>query len=66
MLTLQTCPFVSAVLAAPETVCDLHLGLAEGIADSVGGLVIDEWRPKDPRGAYCRLRCHVEAVENGS
>jgi len=56
-ITLQTCPFVSAVLTDPATVCDLHLGLAQGFAEAVDGITIDELVPKDPRRAHCRLRC---------
>ncbi|MGH3469938.1 MAG: helix-turn-helix transcriptional regulator [Thermocrispum sp.] len=59
-ITLRSCPFATTALADPDTVCGLHLGVAYGIADSVGGLVIDELVPKDPRRAHCRLRCHVE------
>ena len=55
-LTLQTCPFASAALSDPDTVCQLHLGLAQGIAESVGGIRVDELIPKDPRRARCRLR----------
>jgi len=57
-VTLEVCPFTSAVLTDPDTVCELHLGLAEGLAEAVGGLVVDELVPKDPRRAHCRLRCH--------
>lgn len=57
---LENCPFESAALTDPATVCGLHLGLAQGIAETVEGLVIDELQPKDPRRAHCRLRCHVE------
>lgn len=59
-VTLRTCPFATTALADPDTVCSLHLGMAYGIADSVGGLVIDELVPKDPRRAQCRLRGHLE------
>lgn len=59
-LRLQTCPFASTALADPDTVCELHLGIAEGIAERVGGIVIDELVPRDPRRANCRLRCHLE------
>ena len=55
---LQSCPFASAALADAATVCGLHLGLAQGVADAVGGLVVDELVPRDPRRAHCRLRCH--------
>jgi predicted ArsR family transcriptional regulator len=57
-LILRSCPFTSAVLADPAAVCGLHLGLAQGVADAVGGLVVDELVPHDPRRAHCRLRCH--------
>ena len=57
---LRACPFVTTALADPDTVCNLHLGVAHGIADSVGGLVIDELVAKDPRRAHCLLRGHVE------
>jgi predicted ArsR family transcriptional regulator len=57
---LRICPFATTALADPDTVCSLHLGMAYGIADSVGGLVIDELVPKDPRRAQCRLRGHLE------
>jgi predicted ArsR family transcriptional regulator len=63
-VALRTCPFATTALADPDTVCGLHLGLAYGIADSVGGLVIDELIPKDPRRAHCRLRCHVDADQH--
>ena len=62
-LVLEVCPFESAALTDPDTVCGLHLGLAQGIAETVEGLVIDELQPKDPRRAHCRLRCHVETVQ---
>jgi predicted ArsR family transcriptional regulator len=55
-VTLRTCPFATTALAEPDIVCGLHLGMAYGIAEAVGGLVIDELIPKDPRRAHCRLR----------
>jgi predicted ArsR family transcriptional regulator len=63
VVTLRTCPFLTTALADPETVCNLHLGIAQGIADSLGGIVIDELVPKDPRRANCRLRCHLAPTE---
>jgi predicted ArsR family transcriptional regulator len=59
-ITLEACPFVSAVLADPDTVCQLHLGLAQGIAEATGGVSVEELIPKDPRRAHCRLRCRVD------
>lgn len=58
-ITLQACPYASAALADPDTVCQLHLGLAYGIADESGTLVIDELVPRDPRHAHCQLRAHL-------
>lgn len=60
-IVLRACPFETTALADPDTVCGLHLGLAYGAADSLGGLVIDELVARDPRRGTCRLRCHVES-----
>lgn len=57
-VTLQACPFSSTALADPETVCSLHLGIAEGLAEAAGGIVIDELIRRDPREGSCKLRCH--------
>jgi predicted ArsR family transcriptional regulator len=64
-VTLQTCPFEASALVDPETVCSLHLGIAQGAADLTNGrLVIDELVPHDPRRARCRLRVHVDAGDD--
>lgn len=63
-VVLQTCPFSSAAQIDPETVCNIHLGMAYGVAEVVDGLVIDELVPHDPRRANCRLRCHVAAPDH--
>jgi DNA-binding transcriptional ArsR family regulator len=56
--------FESAALANPDTVCALHLGIAEGVAALAGDRVeIDELVPHDPRRANCRLRLSTEARE---
>jgi predicted ArsR family transcriptional regulator len=57
-IVLRECPFATTALADPDTVCGLHLGVAHGLADSLGGLVVDELVRKDPRRARCILRCH--------
>jgi len=62
-VTLRECPFATTALADPDTVCGLHLGIAHGVAESVGGIVVDELVPRDPRHAHCQLRCHLEAVD---
>jgi predicted ArsR family transcriptional regulator len=60
-LVLHACPFPTAVLADPEVVCELHLGLAEGIAEAIGGVRVDRLVPRDPRRAGCELHCRLDA-----
>ena len=60
-IILGACPFETTALVDPDTVCGLHLGLAYGVTDAVGGLVVDELLIRDPRHGACRLRCHVES-----
>ena len=59
-VVLHACPFESAVLTDRDTVCDLHLGLAEGLAACTDDVEVDELIAKDPRRAGCRLRMHVD------
>lgn len=60
-VVLRTCPFATTVAADPETVCALHLGIAEGVAELTDGrIVVDELEPHDPRRANCRLWLHLE------
>ncbi|HSL74657.1 MAG TPA: helix-turn-helix domain-containing protein [Ilumatobacteraceae bacterium] len=58
-ITLHACPFVTTAMADPDTVCQLHLGLALGIADELGGLQVDALVPRDPRQARCVVHCRV-------
>jgi predicted ArsR family transcriptional regulator len=51
-VVLERCPFVSTVLADRETVCQMHLGLAEGLVEGTG-TAVDELVAKDPRRAGC-------------
>lgn len=60
-IVLRTCPFETAALSDPDTVCGIHLGIAEGLAEVTGGqVVVDELVPHDPRLANCRLYLHLE------
>ena len=59
-VVLGVCPFASTALADPATVCALHLGLAEGLAEGTGA-VVDALDREDPRRAGCRLRLHLES-----
>ena len=36
--TLGRCPFAEVAAADPDTICRLHLGLAEGLTEGLGGL----------------------------
>lgn len=58
-ILLQACPFESSALASPETVCQLHLGLAEGLVGDDSSVEVEELIAKDPRRANCRLKLHV-------
>jgi predicted ArsR family transcriptional regulator len=58
-ILLQACPFESSALADPETVCQLHLGLAEGIVGDDGSVEVEELVAKDPRRANCRLELRI-------
>lgn len=60
-VVLHSCPFATTALADPDTVCSIHLGIAQGIAELTDGRVsVDELVPHDPRKANCRLRLRVE------
>lgn len=54
-IILQHCPYAAAAAANPDAVCRLHLGLAEGAADAIGGLRVERLVPKDPQRAGCRV-----------
>jgi predicted ArsR family transcriptional regulator len=61
-IVLQSCPFAAAAETDPTTVCALHLGIAEGVADLTGGrVVVDDLVANHPHRAQCRL--HVRVVE---
>jgi predicted ArsR family transcriptional regulator len=65
-VVLHTCPFATTALADPETICALHLGIAQGVADLTDGrIVVDELVPHDPRRANCRLRLAFEPEPDG-
>ncbi|MGH9248586.1 MAG: helix-turn-helix transcriptional regulator [Acidimicrobiales bacterium] len=60
-IVLRTCPFETAALADPDTVCGIHLGIANGLAElTEDRVIVDELIPHDPRRANCRLRLHLD------
>jgi len=60
---LRTCPFAETAAADPETICSLHLGLAQGLAERFEGLAVDSLEPREPREAGCRLRFQTDPTE---
>jgi predicted ArsR family transcriptional regulator len=60
VVALRACPFIATAVADPETVCAMHLGIAQGMAEGAEGLVVDELVARDPRREPCELRMHVE------
>lgn len=62
-IVLHACPFATAALVDPDTVCALHLGLAHGLADAAGGEIeVESLLPNDPRQARCLLRLRASAA----
>ena len=57
---LERCPFEDVAHTDPDTVCQLHLGQAEGLAEGVGGVAVERLEAKDPRRAGCRLVVRLE------
>jgi predicted ArsR family transcriptional regulator len=66
-IVLRNCPFESAALTDPDTVCSLHLGIARGLAEGTE-LIVEDLMRRDPRTANCllRLRTDQRAVEASS
>ena len=58
-IVLRHCPFESAALADPDTVCSLHLGIARGLAEGTE-LAVEDLIRRDPRRANCLLRLRVD------
>lgn len=52
---LGRCPFADVASEDPDTVCQLHLGLAEGLTEGLGDLRVERLVQKNPRRAGCRL-----------
>jgi predicted ArsR family transcriptional regulator len=54
-VVLTACPFESAALTDPDTICALHVGIARGAAEG-SGVAVDDLVRRDPRRAGCVLR----------
>lgn len=56
-LVLEHCPYAAAASADPAVVCELHRGLAEGMAHALGGDVeVTDLIAHNPKRAGCRLQ----------
>ena len=55
-IILAHCPFAATARLDPGTVCGLHLGMAEGLAEAIGGLEVHGLELADPDAAGCRLQ----------
>jgi predicted ArsR family transcriptional regulator len=56
-IVLNRCPFATTALADRATVCALHLGIAEGLAEPTE--TVTELVAYDPRQAGCKLRLRL-------
>jgi predicted ArsR family transcriptional regulator len=52
---LGRCPFEEVAASNPDAVCQLHRGLAEGLAEGLGGVQVDRLVVKNPHRAGCRV-----------
>lgn len=56
-IVLHNCPFATTAVADRDTVCALHLGIAEGLTDATA--TVTELVAHDPRKAGCKLRIRL-------
>ena len=54
---LGRCPFEEVAASNPDAVCQLHRGLAEGLAEGLGGVQVERLMVKNPRRAGAGWRC---------
>lgn len=54
-IVLGRCPFATVATTDPQTVCELHRGLAAGAAASIGGIDVDGLTVMNPHRAGCRM-----------
>ncbi len=54
-LVLHSCPFADLASIDPDTVCELHLGLAEGLTIRAADVEVHSLHRADPHRGGCRL-----------
>jgi predicted ArsR family transcriptional regulator len=63
-LVLRHCPFADVAADDPDSICSLHLGVAEGIAGLRGDVEVLGMVVRDPHRAGCRLQMRrIDAPE---
>ena len=60
-LLLGRCPYASVAAASPDSVCGIHLGIAEGLAQGIGGVRVAALKPANPYRGGCRLSLVLSA-----
>jgi predicted ArsR family transcriptional regulator len=63
---LGRCPFAEVAISDPDTFCQLHRGMAEGLTEGLDGLAVEKLLPKDPRRAGCRLTVRRATTGTGA
>jgi predicted ArsR family transcriptional regulator len=68
---LGRCPFADVAVSDPQTICQLHLGIAEGFAEGLGNLTVEQLVVQEARRAGCRLSvskapCPSPSLRSGS
>lgn len=54
-LVLGSCPFADLAVEDPHTVCSLHRGMAEGVAERNSGIEVRGLHVADPHRGGCRI-----------
>jgi DNA-binding transcriptional ArsR family regulator len=61
--TLGRCPFAEVAAGDPDTICRLHLGLAEGLTEGLGGLITERLTVMPAHRAGCHLAVRRATAE---
>lgn len=61
---LERCPFEEVASGDPDTICQLHLGLAKGLAEGLGHLEVERLVTKNPKRGGCRLVVRRDEAAN--
>jgi predicted ArsR family transcriptional regulator len=62
-LVIGNCPFESVAVHTAASVCDIHHGIAVGVAEAIGGIEVERLQREDPRIADCVLHCRLSGLD---